>query len=228
MTMKPMNWINWIKQIVDAHTSDEADPPKRRSSIREAPPPAPLIDTDETLAGELTRARRYEQALTIVVATLVPLDESHDGRGGSNGNGDGGPDVLPLLAAVGLREALRESDVLCYRPVERRFVLGLPQTEGDEGRQAMARVGELFHRRLHIDLEAGVASFPGDGLTLEDLENKASGRAEAVGSQAQPASFGESPPSLQVSSQQPRNGSGGRPSRANSPSEVTHEALGGE
>lgn len=228
MTMKPMNWINWIKQIVGAPTSDEADPPKQRSSIREAPPPAPLIDADETLGGELTRARRYEQTLTIVVATLVPLGESDEGRAGSNGNGDGGPDVLPLMAAVGLREALRESDVLCYRPLEGRFVLGLPQTEGDEARQAMARVGELFHRRLHIELLAGVASFPADGLTLEDLEHKAHGRAEAVASQAQPASPGEGPPSLHVSSQQPRNGSGSRPSRANSPSEVTHEALGGE
>lgn len=218
-----MNWINWI---VGAHTSDKTELPER-TSTREPPPQAPLIDRDETLVGEFTRARRYEQVLTIVVVSAVQHDESAD-RSETNGNGADGPDVLPLLAAVGLREALRESDVLCYRPVEGRFVLGLPQSGGDEARQAMERVGELFHRRLHIDLMAGVASFPADGLTLEDLENTASERAEAVGPEARSPGNGEARPSRQAPSPTTRRRSRGRPSRNGAPSEITQEAMGSE
>lgn len=227
--------MNWIKRIFDGHSGHEPELPER-TSMREQ---AALIDTDETLVGEFTRARRYEQVLTIVVVSAVQLEESRDGRSASNGerpgsNGDAsaGPDVLPLLAAVGLREALRESDVLCYRPMEGRFVLGLPQSDGDEARQAMDRVGELFHRRLHIDLMAGAASFPADGLTLEDLENTALERAEAVGPQARSPSSndvsGDVRPPRQVPSHKTRPRSRGRPSRTVAPSEITHEALGSE
>lgn len=218
-----MNWINWI---VGAHTSDKTELPERTSS-REPPPEAPLIDSDETLVGEFTRARRYEQVLTIVVVSAV----QHEGNGElrhANGDAPDGPDVLPLLAAVGLREALRESDVLCYRPMEGRFVLGLPQSGGDEARQAMDRVGELFHRRLHIDLMAGAASFPADGLTLEDLENTALERAEAVGPQARSPGSGEGRPPRQVPSPMTRPRSRGRPSRAGAPSDIAKEALGSE
>lgn len=219
-----MNWINWI---VGAHTSDKTELPER-TSTREPPPQAPLIDRDETLVGEFTRARRYEQILTIVVVSAVQHDEAAGQKSATNGNGADGPDVLPLLAAVGLREALRESDVLCYRPAEGRFVLGLPQSGGEEARQAMDRVGELFHKRLHIDLMAGAASFPADGLTLEDLENTASERAEAVGPEARSPDPDEARPSRQAPSPTPRRRSRGRPSRTGAPSEITQEAMGSE
>ncbi|MEX2470732.1 MAG: hypothetical protein WEA34_01030 [Gemmatimonadota bacterium] len=219
-----MNWINWI---VGAHTSDKTELPERMST-REPPPEAPLIDSDETLVGEFTRARRYEQVLTIVVVSAVQDEGSHDGRPVSNGDAAAGTDVLPLLAAVGLREALRESDVLCYRPMEGRFVLGLPQSGGDEARQAMDRVGELFHRRLHIDLMAGAASFPADGLTLEDLENTALERAEAVGPHARSPGSGNVRSLRQVPLAKTRPRSRGRPSRAGAPSEIAKEALGSE
>lgn len=221
-----MNWINWI---VGAHTSDKTELPERASSVREAPPPAPLIDADETLVGEFTRARRYEQTLTIVVVSVAQDDAAaSEQRPESNGNGAGGPDVLPLLAAVGLREALRESDVVCYRPMEGRFILGLPQSDGDEARQAMNRVGELFHRRLHIDLMAGAASFPADGLTLEDLESTASGRAEVVGAEARSPGPGDVRPPREIASHRTRVRPRGRPARAGAPSEITQEALGSE
>lgn len=219
--------MNWIKRIVAGHTGDKADSPERTPSIRGAPPPSRLIDSDETLVGEFTRARRYEQALTIVVLTMVQLEESPGGPG-SNGDGPAGPDVLPLLAALGLREALRESDVLCYRPMHGRFVLGLPQADGDEARQAMARVGELFRSRLQIGLVAGIASFPDDGLTLEDLENTALERAESVAARASSSGSGDGRPPRELPSHRARARSRTRTSRTGGPPEVAREALGSE
>ena len=217
---------NWIKWLVGAHTGDEGSAVKRRSSMREASPTAPLIDEDETLNSEFTRARRYEQPLTIVVVFPTQSDDGRDGRSGPEGDGTGGPEVLPLLSAIGLREALRESDVVSYRPKEGWFVLGLPQSDGEEARQAMARVAELFHRRLRIDLVSGAASFPADGLTLDDLERTARGRAEAVGPEARSVEPEERPfprgtPPIW------RNGRGGV-SPAVSRSEAPREAPGSE
>lgn len=220
-------YMNWIKRIIGAHASDKAELPER-TSIRESPPLGPLIDEDETLAGEFTRARRYEQTLTILVVSPAQIDERRSGRSGSNGNGAGGPNVLPLLAAAGLREALRESDVVCYRPMDGRFVLGLPQSDGDAAQQAMARVGELFRRCLHIDLVAGAASFPSDGLTLEDLEKTACGRTEAVGPEARSADTGDARPPREVPIHRTRARSRGRPSRVSSPSELAQKALGSD
>jgi hypothetical protein len=220
--------MNWIKRIIGANASDGAERPEG-TPIREAPPPAPLIDADETLVGEFTRARRYEQTLTIVVVSAAPRHEAANGKAAdSNGNGARGPDVLPLLAAVGLREALRESDVVCYRPMEGRFVLGLPQSDDDEARKAMARVGELFYRRLHIELMAGAASFPDDGLTLEDLEHKALERAEGVWPEARSPASGDMRPPREVPSHRAHPRPRARPPRASSSSEIAREAGGVE
>lgn len=216
---------NWIKWLVGAPSNGEGRPDKRRSSVREGSPTAPLLDEDETLVSELTRARRYEQTLTIVVVSTTQSDESRDGHSASNGNG-GGPEVLPLLSAMGLREALRESDVVSYRPMEGWFVLGLPQSDGEEARQAMARVAELFHRRLHIDLVAGAASFPVDGLTLDDLERTARGRAEAVGPRSPPTRSRERPSPRDIPAY--RSNGRGRVSPAASRSEIAREAPGSE
>lgn len=216
--------MNWIKRIIGGHTSDESDVPKR-TSPRESPPLGPLIDDDETLVGEFTRARRYEQTLTIAVASPAQMN-GRGRRARSNGDGAGGPDVLPLLAAAGLREALRESDVVCYRPMDDRFVLGFPQSDGDEARQAMARVGELFRKHLDMDLMAGAASFPADGLTLEDLENTARARSEAVGPEAKSVSTGDVGPSLEVPSLRSRARPRGRRPRPSSPSGSPREAVG--
>lgn len=225
--------MNWIKRIVGGQTGGKAGSPDRTPSIRGAPPPTRLIDSDETLVGEFTRARRYEQDLTIVVLTVVPLEESTGGPGSngqaaSNGDGAAGPDVLPLLAALGLREALRESDVMCYRPMHERFVLGLPQADGEEARQAMVRVGELFRRRLQIGLVAGIASFPDDGLTLEDLENTALGRVESVEARASSVGSGDERPPRDIPPRRARARDRVRTSRTGAPPEVAREALGSE
>jgi len=220
--------MNWIKRVVAGHTGEHPGLPERAASTPGTPPLVPLIDEDETLVGEFARARRYEQSLTIAVVSLVPLDEGTPELSGSNGNGAHGPNVLPLLAAAGLREALRESDVVCFRPMEGWFVLGLLQSDCHEARQALARVTELFQRRLSIDLVTGVASFPADGLTLEDLENTAIGRANPTGLKTRPTRNGNGRPSRDLPSPRPRTRATDRSSRARSPSETAHEVFGSE
>jgi len=127
---------------------------------------SPLVDPDDVLVFEFGRARRYERALSIVVVAPVSWPDEHDVHHAGDMRQ---PTVLPMLTAAGLREVLRETDIMCYEPLEGRFVLGLTESEGAAARRALERVQTLFQSQLRIELAIGVAQFPSDGLTLEDL-----------------------------------------------------------
>jgi hypothetical protein len=128
----------------------------------------PLVDSDDVLTFEFGRSRRYERALSIVVLSPTSWPDDQETEP---------PLILPLLTAAGLREILRETDIMCYQPADGRFVLGLTESEGTAARHALERVRTLFKSRLRIELAIGVAQFPQDGLTLDDLV--ASARAQA-------------------------------------------------
>lgn len=147
-----------------------------------------IVDTFDRLGSELSRARRYEHAFSVAVLSTSPLAAvSGNGNGDShaakNGNGRAAtietqvPQVVSLLAAAALRELLRESDVVCYQASEDRFVLGLVESDGDASRYALRRIRAVLRTRLNLRVRVGVARFPDDGLTLDDLIAEARGRA---------------------------------------------------
>lgn len=146
----------------------------RAAAIGNGASPSPLVDPDDVLAFEFGRARRYECALSIVVVVPTSWPGEHDVHHKAD---EPLPTVLPLLTAAGLRETLRETDIMCYQPLEGRFVLGLTESEAEAARCALERVRTLFQSRLRIELAVGVAQFPSDGVTLEDLVDAARLRA---------------------------------------------------
>jgi GGDEF domain-containing protein len=130
-------------------------------------PSSTIVDSDE-LASELARARRYEHSLAIVVLSAQPVSmstaDSQDAKAGSKL-----PQMVALMTAMALRETLRHSDVVCYQAAENRFVLGLPESNADDAAQAMDRIRGHFLRRLSVKVDAGIAVFPRDALTLDEL-----------------------------------------------------------
>lgn len=155
-----------------------------------------LVEPVEALGDELQRARRYEHAFSIVLVAARPFateEEPHpegadvDVRRRFEALPE---ELVPHLAAVGLREVLRATDIVCYDQLDGRFVLGLTESERPRARCAMARVGELFRRRLQIDLLVGVAQFPADGLTLEDLVETARAQVDTAEAGAEEQELG--------------------------------------
>ncbi len=132
---------------------------------------SPLVDPDDVLAFEFGRARRYERALSIVVVSPLSWPDDH---------GSAPTPIVHLLTAAGLREILRETDIMCHQPLDGSFVLGLTESQGPSARVALERVQALFKSRLRIDLAVGVAQFPNDGLTLDDLIAVARAQAGAT------------------------------------------------
>jgi hypothetical protein len=64
---------------------------------------------------------------------------------------------------------LRESDVVTYAADVHEFVALLPECKGDAARQTVERLHHIYSSRMGIGLRAGMAVYPADGLTLDDL-----------------------------------------------------------
>jgi GGDEF domain-containing protein len=134
-------------------------------SVTGLPKRAPLR---ERLGGELARSRMRGHALALLELHFDGLDDTP------------APDALAIELAHGLREALREFDLLC-RPESDRFAVLVPEPDQDVTRV----ISELCrHARgildVHeddatgVELRVGYAVFPQDGDTPEALEARAS------------------------------------------------------
>lgn len=157
-------------------------------------------DALPVLAAEIDRARRYERPLSLAVIGFEGVGRLRDGirLEGSNGNGNGNtahppetaiypePVVTMLLGAI-LRDALRETDRVSYDAVAGRYVIVMPELNRTKASQAVQRLHELVLTRIFTAVSLGVAEFPHDGLTLEELVTAARQQRELSPLQEVPA-----------------------------------------
>ncbi len=187
--------MNWIGRVFGAKDpSHEAELLLSRAPRADLPAVlSTMAEAVDSLSAELDRARRYNHSLSVVVLSASPLMELVEHRDGHpNGNEAAAletslPQVVSLLAAGVLRDVVRKSDIVCYWPSENRFVLALAESDVHSGGKALRRFEELFRSRLRLNVHAGLARFPDDGLTLDALVSKAGIRALEGPSTRRPA-----------------------------------------
>lgn len=106
---------------------------------------------------ELRRARRYERPFSILVLgfarTLEPAQRAH------------------RLAQLGslLQDRLRETDLVGYLADSGEFAALLPEADASTVVQGAERIRQLWMAGDAVNLVAGAATYPADGLTLDDL-----------------------------------------------------------
>ena len=144
-----------------------------------------LQELRPALEGELRRSRRYERPLTLL--TLVPDVAAATTTGSAvtrNGNGhpeDGGngrhhipatpyaTQLRFLLLGSILCGTLRESDIVGYVAERHEFCALLPECGTTAATRMVERLHRIYFERTGDGVRAGVARFPDDGLTLDDL-----------------------------------------------------------
>jgi len=151
------------------------------------------------LLFELARARRYEHASTVVIIGLQEgqsvsaLPEASLAKN----NGAISSHLASLFVGTLLRDNLRDSDLVTYDATKGYYVLMLTETTAPGAEQAVLRVSEIILKRTGFRLYAGCAEFPGAGLTLDDLVNRA-----LAGAALPPVSL------LQIKNDTVKNGNG--------------------
>jgi hypothetical protein len=125
------------------------------------------------LSNELDRARRHSRPLSVVVFGLDPVaTDMGRARFTSESGGPAETGLFPLLSALlapSLREALRQTDIVSYTTREAQSLVALPETTADAARRTIDRLLQLSAIQVLCPLRIGLASFPDDGWTLEDV-----------------------------------------------------------
>ena len=132
-------------------------------------------EVQSQLVIELRRARRYEHPLGVTMLGLhAPTQLGGERAGGSAAapSVDVVPAVYSLLGSY-LRNTLRETDILTAAPEALAFATFLPGTDRQGTEQALMRFCDGFLECAGYGLHGGAAAFPGDGMTIEDVLDRA-------------------------------------------------------
>ncbi len=165
--------FGWISRLVRRDKSAEL---MKNAAIASEAAGVPVYgEAMPLLAAELHRARRYEHPLSVLVL-------SPDIRPSTNGNGRHGsassasPDATYkaffLLGSL-VRDSLRESDIIAFAPDDQLYVAFLSESDDVAARHTARRFRQAYQERTKSTLRVGMAQFPADGFTIDDLVDQA-------------------------------------------------------
>ena len=122
---------------------------------------------DERLKEEIDRHARYGDALSLLLLDLDNFKKYNDTYGHLAG------DKVITLAASQIKSAIRSSD-LAFRYGGDEFAVILPNSTTMEAFNVAERVRErvsadMSSKQIDVTISIGVASWPGDGATLDEL-----------------------------------------------------------
>ncbi len=134
---------------------------------------------EQRLQEEIQRAERYNRGLTLVMLDIDDFKRYNDTHGHLAGDR-----MLAQIASV-LKENVRAID-LAARYGGEEFTLILPETDQNGAFIIMERVRQLVESSPAVDVtvSAGIATYPRDGVTREELilsADKALYQAKAAG-----------------------------------------------
>lgn len=141
-------------------------------------------DSLPQIIKEFARARRLDRPLSVIVILLDDLIP--EGGGSTN------PKELKhlmqwemLLYGNITRNALRDMDIESHDIVNRRVIIVLPESTNRQANELAKRLKALIGATIPEELRIGLATFPTDGLVIEDLIDHAvkseQGRADSAG-----------------------------------------------
>ena len=125
----------------------------------------------QRLGEEIERAKRYEHGLAVIIADIDNLKSYSEARGQEAG------DKVLLLVADSIRSQMRHSDIAC-RYSDDEFAAILMHVDPTRAQIVVERIGKSLAKKLKelndpatadLSLSAGLASYPDDATTADDL-----------------------------------------------------------
>jgi diguanylate cyclase (GGDEF)-like protein/PAS domain S-box-containing protein/putative nucleotidyltransferase with HDIG domain len=125
----------------------------------------------QRLAEEIDRSKRYKHGFAVVMMDVDDFKRFNDSRGHQAG------DEMLRLVADCIRAGVRRSDI-AFRYGGDEFAAILPHADASKARAAVSRINGRITQRVkrmdgeaaaRLSLSAGVACFPDDGTTTDDL-----------------------------------------------------------
>jgi hypothetical protein len=161
------------------------EPVRRWSGPIQAPDVPAYRQVYPQLVAELRRARRYEHKFAVALVSPHALATgSSRAKSGATSflsmalpsmsfASNAVPPTIYFLLGSYLRNTLRESDLLTAAPEAMSYAIFLPETDRVHAEHAIERLRTGFRACAGVALRAGCAEFPHDGLTIEDLLDRA-------------------------------------------------------
>jgi hypothetical protein len=146
------------------------------SALLDAASIPPFSNSIELLNKELSRARRSNCPLSVIVVEHHPTESgtksSHKGDNSESrriiGRGRDRDMTVFLRYGKSIRDALRDIDIISYAATTNQFIILLPESTKSEAEDALRRIKGIIGMGADQML-AEVAEFPNDGLILDDL-----------------------------------------------------------
>ncbi len=134
---------------------------------------------DERLAAELSRARRHDEPLALVMLDVDHFKKFNDNHGHAAG------DAALRAVSTLVRHSVRRSDLVARYGGE-EFVMVMPTTSAEQAmeklqsmRQAISELKIRLPKQqttANLTISAGIAIFPADGVTADELLDQADAR----------------------------------------------------
>ncbi len=125
----------------------------------------------QRLGDEIERAKRYQHGLAVIVADIDNFKSYNDAQGQAAG------DKVLCLAADSIRSQMRRSDIACRYSGD-EFAAILMHADSTRAQAILKRMGKSLASKLKelkdpatadLSLSAGVACYPDDATTTDDL-----------------------------------------------------------
>lgn len=142
---------------------------------------------------EITRARRYRDVVTLATVQSAPgpiyrqlrLAEAEAEGDPVPQAGEEVPEEVQRLALALMsplvRGSVRITDLVAYDANNDDHLILFTETSREEAQRPLERLRERVEARFAMDLQIGVAEFPEDGYTLDDLVERARGERAGPG-----------------------------------------------
>lgn len=143
---------HWYARKLDAYSHNERRP------IDYASPPPLLDDELENIKYEITRARRYNRPISVIM--LQPIAKSY-------GTMDKG------TLSKTLSRIFRRTERLYDMGKHGRFLIFSPETTNSSAEMLVNRIRIMVHREQDMHFNYGIATFPDQELTFDGLVSRA-------------------------------------------------------